>query len=76
MRRNASTHKLLSDSEDAVFLEEEEENSLGSKDDLGSQSDKSTIDLGTDQNHNRLEWIVFRLYLVGTLGKAEKWNKF
>ena len=55
MRRNASTHKLLSDSEDAVFLEEEEENSLGSKDDLGSQSDKSTIDLGTDQNHNRFE---------------------
>jgi len=52
MRRNASTHKLLSDTEDSVFLEEEENASTGSSNDVISQS-ASDQEQRTDQNHNR-----------------------
>ena len=60
MRRNASTHKLLSDTEDSVFLEEEENASTGSSNDVISQS-ASDQEQRTDQNHNRLEIVLYNL---------------
>ena len=52
MRRNASTHKLLSDTEDNVFLEEEE-NSIGSQTGSCKSDDGAGSDLVIDQNENR-----------------------
>ena len=65
MRRNASTHKLLSDTEDSVFLEEEENASTGSSNDVISQA--SDQEQRTDQNHNRLAIMRNQLHfrLVG-----------
>ena len=49
MRRNASTHKLISDPEDSVFLEEDE-NSNDSNDQNSQHSSDQDI---RDQNFNR-----------------------
>ena len=49
MRRNASTHKLISDPEDSVFIEEDE-NSNDSNDQNSQHSSDQDI---RDQNFNR-----------------------